>query len=287
MFETWGRSWQLVKASWAILLSDKELLWFPVISGIVTVLICIVMFIPSVVVSITLFSTGAGEGIQQVFGFVGLFFFYLVTYSISIYFNTALIGAAMIRLDGGNPTMKDGFDIANSRLGKILAFAAMSATVGVLIRFLQERGGLLGNIVSWLGGMAWNLATFLVIPVLVTHDIGPIDAVKRSTSLLRETWGEQITGNWSIGGVFFIAYMLLILVGSGLAFFFGAVLESVTGVIAVVSLIVILFVVIGIIQGALNGIYQASLFRYAETGTAPDNFDIGLIQGAFKEKKKR
>ena len=191
MFESWGRSWQLVKASWAVLQADKELLWFPVISGIITILICIVMFIPSVVVSITLFSTGASEGVTEVFGFVGLFIFYLVTYTISIYFNTALIGAAMIRMDGGDPTMKDGFDIANSRLGKIIGFAAMSATVGVIIRVLQERGGIVGNIVSWLGGIAWNLATFLVIPVLVTQNIGPIDAVKRSASLLRETWGEQ------------------------------------------------------------------------------------------------
>ena len=287
MFESWGRSWQLVKASWAVLQADKELLWFPVISGIITILICIVMFIPSVVVSITLFSTGASEGVTEVFGFVGLFIFYLVTYTISIYFNTALIGAAMIRMDGGDPTMKDGFDIANSRLGKIIGFAAMSATVGVIIRVLQERGGIVGNIVSWLGGIAWNLATFLVIPVLVTQNIGPIDAVKRSASLLRETWGEQITGNWSIGGVFLLVYLLVIGIGIALGFFAGAVLESMTAVIAVVSLVVIAFIIVAIVQGALNGIYQAALFRYANTGTAPDDFDINLIQGAFKPKRKR
>ncbi len=287
MFESWGRSWQLVKASWAVLQADKELLWFPVISGIITILICIVMFIPSVVVSITLFSTGASEGVTEVFGFVGLFIFYLVTYTISIYFNTALIGAAMIRMDGGDPTMKDGFDIANSRLGKIIGFAAMSATVGVIIRVLQERGGIVGNIVSWLGGIAWNLATFLVIPVLVTQNIGPIDAVKRSASLLRETWGEQITGNWSIGGVFLLVYLLVIGIGIALGFFAGAVLESMTAVIAVVSLVVIAFIIVAIVQGALNGIYQAALFRYADTGTAPDDFDINLIQGAFKPKRKR
>lgn len=287
MFETWGRSWQLVKASWAILQSDKELLWFPVISGIVTILICIVMFIPSVVVSITLFSTGAGEEVTQVFGFVGLFIFYLVTYTISIYFNTALIGAAMIRMDGGDPSMKDGFDIANARVGKIIGFAAMSATVGVIIRILQERGGIVGNIVSWLGGIAWTVATFLVIPVLITQNVGPIDAVKRSASLLRETWGEQITGNWSIGGVFFLVYLLVIVLGVALGFFAGAVLESTTAIVAVVSLVVIAFIIVAIVQGALNGIYQAALFRYADTGTAPDDFDINLIQGAFKQKRKR
>lgn len=287
MFDSWGRSWQLVKASWAVLQADKELLWFPVISGIVTILISMVMFIPSLIVTITLFTTGAGEGVSQIFGFAGLFIFYLVTYTISIYFNTALIGAAMIRMDGGDPSMKDGLDIANSRISKIIAFAAISATVGVVIRMLQENGGLIGNIVSWLGGIAWTVATFLVIPVLVTQDIGPIDAVKRSASMLRETWGEQITGNWSIGGVFFLLYLLVILIGVALGFLAGAVIQSTAAIIAVVVLVVIAMIMIGVVQGALNGIYQAALFRYADTGTAPDDFDINLIQGAFKEKKKR
>lgn len=287
MFETWGRSWQLVKASWAILQSDKELIWFPIISGIVTILISIVMFIPSIAVSITLFSSGASENVSQVVGFVGLFIFYLVTYTITIYFNTALIGAAMIRLDGGDPSMKDGFEIANSRLGKIVGFAAISATVGIVIRFLQERGGILGNIVAWLGGMAWNLATFLVIPVLVVHDIGPIDAIKKSTSMLRQTWGEQITGNFSIGGIFFLFYLAVVIVGGGLIFMVVSATESIAMVIGVISLVVIAMIIIGVIQGALSGIYQAALYRYAESGVTPDNFDISLIQGAFKEKKKK
>lgn len=287
MFSSWGRSWQLVKASWAILQADKELIWFPVISGIVTIIILIVMFVPSFMVSTTLFSTGADEGVMQVLGFIGLFIFYLVTYTISIYFNTALIGAAMIRLDGGDPTMKDGFEIANSRLSKIIAFAAMSATIGIIIRFLQERGGILGNIVSWLGGVAWNLATFLVIPVLVTQDVGPWEAIKTSTSMLKRTWGEQITGSWSIGGIFFLLYLLVILIGFGLGFLAIGVMESVPALIVVISAVVIAMIAIGVIQGALNGIYQAAVYRYAETGSAPDNFDIDLIQGAFKPKKKR
>jgi len=287
MFNSWGRSWQLVKASWAILQSDKELIWFPVISGIVTILISAVMFIPSILITISLSSTGTSESVTQVVGFIGLFIFYLVTYTISIYFNTALIGAAMIRLDGGNPTMKDGFDIANSRLSKIIAFAAMSATIGVILRFLQERGGIIGNLVSWLGGMAWNLATFLVIPVLVVQDVGPWEAIQTSTSMLKRTWGEQITGNWSIGGIFFLLYLLVILIAVALGFLAIGVMESVPALIVVISAAVIAMIVIAVIQGALNGIYQAAVYRYAETGTTPDNFDIDLIQGAFKEKKKR
>jgi len=286
MFGSWGRSWQLVKASWAILQSDKELIWFPIISGIVTILISIVMFIPSIAVSITMYSSGAGEGVSEVIGFVGLFIYYLVMYTISIYFNTALIGAAMIRMDGGDPTMKDGFDIANARLGKIIGFAAMSATIGVVIRFLQERGGIIGNIVSAIGGIAWNLATFLVIPVLVAQDVGPWEAIQTSASMLKRTWGEQISGNFSIGGIFFLFYLLVIVAAVALGIFAGAVLESVVLVVAIVSVAVIAMVVIGVIQGALSGIFQAALYRYAETGATPDDFDVDLIRGAFKPKNK-
>ncbi|MEM9953978.1 MAG: DUF6159 family protein [Chloroflexota bacterium] len=285
MFESWGRSWQLVKASWAVLQADRELLWFPVISGIVTILICVVMFIPSI--AFFFLSAGVNETTTQVFGTIGTFIFYLVTYTISIYFNTALIGAAMIRLDGGDPTMQDGFRIANERLTTILTYAAMSATVGLIIRFLQERGGILGNIIAFLGGVAWNVATFLVIPVLVVKDISAWDAIKESTSLLRKTWGEQITGNFSIGMIFGLGYVVIIMLGMALTFGIGVATESIPLIITFVALTIVAFIVLAIIQGALNGIYQAALYRFAEEGVAPDAFDIEVLRNAFKPKRKR
>jgi hypothetical protein len=286
MFSSWSRSWQLVKASWAVLQSDKELLWFPVISGITMLIITIVMLVPGVFVGISMAAVGTSEGVSQVAGFIGLFIFYLVTYTISIYFNTGLIGSAMIRLDGGDPTLSDGFRIANEKLGKIVVYAALSATIGMILRAIRERG-ILGQIAAGLFGMAWNLATFLVIPVLVAQDIGAWDAIKYSTNLLKKTWGEQITGGFSIGGIFFLGYLLLIFVGGFLVFALASATQSlaITG-IGIVT-IIFLMIALGILQGALSGIFQAALYRYAETGTAPDNFDIELIQGAFKPKKKR
>ncbi|MEO1286153.1 MAG: DUF6159 family protein [Chloroflexota bacterium] len=285
MFESWGRSWQLVKASWAVLQADRELLLFPVISGIVTILICVVMFIPSI--AFFFLSAGANEVTTQVFGTIGTFIFYLVTYTISIYFNTALIGAAMIRLDGGDPTIQDGFRIANERLTTILTYAAMSATVGLIIRFLQERGGIIGNIIAFLGGVAWNVATFLVIPILVVKDISAWDAIKESTSLLRKTWGEQITGNFSIGMIFGLGYVVIIVLGIALTFGIGVATESIPLIITFVTLTIVAFIVLAIIQGALNGIYQAALYRFAEEGVAPDAFDIEVLRNAFKPKRKR
>ncbi|MDQ7027845.1 MAG: DUF6159 family protein [Anaerolineae bacterium] len=287
MFGSFSRSWQLVKASWAVLKADKELILFPIISSITLVIVSIIMFIPSAIIAFSLDVAGLGEGGAGILGYIGLFISYFVSYTIIIYFNTGLIGAAMIRLDGGDPTLSDGFRIANERISKILAYAAISATVGVILRIIEERAGFIGDIIASIIGFAWNLATFLVIPVLVSTDMGPIEAVKHSGSLLKKTWGEQITGNFSIGGIFFLFYLLVIVVGGLLAFAIGSMTGSAALVGIVIVLIVAAVLVLATIQGALSGIYQAALYRYAALGVAPDNFDIETIEGAFKPKRKR
>jgi hypothetical protein len=119
---------------------------------------------------------------------------------------SSLIGAALIRIKGGDPTVMDGFAIANSHFSAILGYAAISATIGLVLLWLSERGSL-GRLAASLFGMAWNLATFLVVPILVSEDLGPADAIKKSTRLLKRTWGEQIVGNFSIGLIFGLLFL--------------------------------------------------------------------------------
>lgn len=223
---------------------------------------------------------------MQAFGYVLLFLFYLITYTVNIYFNVALVSAAMIRLDGGDPTFKDGISSANERLGKIIGYAVISATVGTLLQLIRDSNNFIAKIVSDLIGMAWNLATFFVIPILVVKDLGPIDAVKESASLLKRTWGEQVTGNFSLGLIFLVIYVAIIILGV-LLIGFAVSQENIALIIGSVVLVIFTFITVSIINGALSGIFQATLYRFAETGTAPDNFDIDMIRGAFKEKKKK
>jgi hypothetical protein len=283
---SWSASWQLVKASWAVLSSDKELLWFPIISGITMLILCIVMLFPFVGAAIAMSLADTTESTNQMIGYAGLFVFYLVSYTVSIYFNVALVSAAMIRLDGGDPTLGDGIRSANARIGKIVGYALISATVGLVLRFIRDSNNIIASIVSSFIGMAWNLASFFVIPILVAKDLGPIDAVKESASLLKRTWGEQITGNFSLGAIFFLVYFLIIVLGV-ILIGFAISIENTALIVSAVGLTIFLFIAASIVSGALNGIFQAALYRYAETGTAPDNFDIDMIKGAFKEKKKK
>ncbi|MEI8241604.1 MAG: DUF6159 family protein, partial [Actinomycetota bacterium] len=90
------------------------------------------------------------------------------------------------------------------------------ATVGLVLQLLRERGGIAGVILAALGGMAWNIITFLVIPVLVVEGVGPVSAIKRSAGLLKKTWGEQIIGTAGIGLVFGLLGFAVAVVGIAL-----------------------------------------------------------------------
>jgi len=284
MFERFNRSWELVKASWAVLSSDKELVIFPIVSFIGVVIVTITFAIPTFAAGIF---DSVGRGGRDSFGVAGFiigFLFYAVMYSVIIFSNTALVGAAMIRLDGGNPTLSDGFKIAQSRLSTILGYALLAATVGIILQTISRRGGIIGQIAASIFGFAWNIATFLAVPVLVVENVGPLDAVKRSTELLKQTWGEQLIANFGMGLVFGLIGFGIMILGFALVMLFAG-LHS-TGLVLLVILATILAVMaVSLIASTLGGIYRAALYRYATQGDAGEFFSPELIQGAFKPKR--
>lgn len=279
MFERISKSWQLVKASASVLRADKELLVFPIVSAVGTLVVTLTFFLPMFLAGIF---EDIGGGLQVV-AYLLFFLFYLVQYFVIFFANTALVGAAMIRLKGGDPTVGDGFRIAFQHVGSILGYAAISATVGVLLRWLSERGGVIGRIVTSLVGLVWNIATFLVVPVLVVEGVGPVDAVKRSANLLKKTWGEQIVGNFSIGLIFGLFTFVVLLVGIPVVTF-AAMSGNLTLILLSVFLFVMALVLIGLVNSALSGIYAAAVYRYAAEGNVGDTFDVDLVKGAFRQK---
>lgn len=272
-----GNSWALAKTSWEVLKQDRELMLFPLISGATVVLVASTFFGGAMLLG---FGGALEEG--SPLAAIGGFLFYLVTYTIIFFFQSALVGAALIRLDGGDPTVKDGFRIALDRLGTIIAYAAIAATVGMILRMIQERVGFVGNIVAGLLGMAWTLATYMVVPVLVSQDLDPIEAIKESGMLLKKTWGEQVSANIGFGAITTLA-ILGIVAGGVLGIVLTAniapvlipfiVLSMIGGVVAVV-----------LVSSTLSGIYTAALYRFATTGEAPPGFEGRFMSGAFGPK---
>ncbi|MEO7935486.1 MAG: DUF6159 family protein, partial [Dokdonella sp.] len=276
MFEKFSQSWSLIKASASVLRSDKELLVFPLLSAISCIIVAASFFVPAIFAGV--FSGLDREHMNPLY-YVFLFAFYVVQYFVIIFFNSALIGAAMIRLNGGDPTVADGFRIAMSKLPAILGYAVIAATVGVILRALQERAGFIGRMVVGMIGLAWTVASFLVVPVLVSQDIGPIDAVKRSADLLKKTWGQNLIGTGGIGLVFGLAIVAFVIVGGSviaLAVSSGILALTIT---AIVAFVVVLLMMI-LIQAALQGVYAAALYRYATEGEAGQGFDKAMVASA-------
>ena len=280
-----SNSWNMMKASATVLKLDPELLIFPLLSGIAAVLVTATFIVPFAFVGE---GFGALENLDENVGYVGYvvgFLYYLVLYSLVFFFNTALVGATMIRLDGGDPKISDGLNIAFKKMGAILQYAAIAATVGMLLRALEERAGFIGRIVIGLIGLSWTLATFLTVPVLVTKEVSAIDAVKESADLFRRTWGEQVVANAGIGLATFIIFLAMGLVAVPLIILTSSVSE-----VLVIPLVLSFaggFLLLILVSSALKGIYSAALYRFATTGDAGEHFSAEMMQEAFREKKRR
>lgn len=280
-----ARSWALMKASATVLRSDKSLLVFPLLSGLCTLLVAASFLVPVALMAIG--GGHAGQDFQErlsVGAYLLMFGFYLVQYFVIIFFQTALTGVALMHLRGEPTSVGAGFALARARLPQILGYALIAATVGLLLRMVQERLGLIGRFVVGLIGLAWTVATFLVVPVLASKDVGPIDAVRHSVELLKRSWGENLIGQGGIGVVFGLLMFMAVLLGAllvGGAF----AMQSIVAVVVAAVVVVLGFILLGLIQSALQGIYAAALYRYAETGEASVGFDQVLLQQAFAPKK--
>ena len=280
-----SNSWALMKASTNVLRLDKELLFFPLLSGVATIIVSATFIAPA-------FAMGEGfDTISRVtedgsyLGYVIGFLYYVALYTVIFFFNTALVGAAMIRLDGGDPTVGDGLTIAFRKLPTVLGYAVIAATVGMVLRAIEERVGVLGRIIIGILGVSWTLATYLTVPVLATKDVGAIDAVKESAGLFRKTWGEQMVANAGIGLAFFVIAVVMMGTFIPLTIFLGSINE-----VLIIPMIISMgggLVFLGLLSSTLQGIYSAALYRYATTGDPGVGFDAAAMQDAFRPKKKR
>jgi len=269
-----SNTWSLMGASWDVLRKDKEILVFPLISGI-----CCLIVLASFVVPIVMSSNDDASSQASPVGYGMLFLFYFISYFIITFFNTAIVACAAHRMGGGDPTVSYGMQAAFERFNLILGWAALQATVGLILRMIEDRSEWIGKIVAGLLGMAWTVMSFLVVPVLVIEKKGPIDAVKESTALLRKTWGEQLIGNCSFGLVFMVLAIP--------AFIFAVLgFMSGSGAGVLIGLVVAILYIIGLtlVQSALQAIFQTALYLYARDGKAPLGFENAGLEHAVAVK---
>lgn len=282
MFTRMANGWELMKESFRVLRMDKELLLFPLISGIACVLVLASFAAP---LWNSPYLTGImddGEIPNDPVAYVLIFAFYFVNYFVILFFNSGLVACAIIRLKGGDPTVSDGMRAARSRLPQILAWALVSATVGMILRIIESYSEKAGQFAAALLGGAWSIATYFVVPVMVVEQAGPIDAVKRSFAVLRKTWGEALTANFGIGFLRLLACLpcvVLLVIGTVMLGSGSATLGAVLIGGGIFSLIMVL-----LISSALDSIILAALYLYANEGMDAQHFDNSLLQESFASR---
>lgn len=277
MFGVFQRSYGIFRQSLAVLANDKEILIFPFLSGIAMLFVFAGMVGGGWVLGLFRAIVEGGEsGSGEVLGYAVLFVWYFLSWFVTLFFNVAVIHCAKMRLDGGDPTVRDGLRAAWTNLGRIAAWAAISATVGILARIAREKGNWLLRIFAWFGELAWAIATFFIVPVMIFEQRSLVESIKESTKLMRKTWGEALVGRGGIGLVVFLLALcgippivLGVLAGSGVALALGAVTA------------VVWWLVLSCLASALTGVYRAALYVYATENRVPSGFSSEYVQKAF------
>jgi hypothetical protein len=286
VFDKISRSWSLAGQCWNVLGEDPALLVFPLLSSIVLLVLLGSCALPVFSLYHSLqpvLAEGSTTHTSRLLFYIAMYAFYFVSYAVMMFFNSALISVALKRLDGESASVGEGLQMALARLPAILGYAAIAATVGTILRAIEERVGLIGRIVIGILGAGWTIATAMTLPVLIEEDVGPVEAISRSLALLRRNWGENLIGNGGISlGVAVVAIPIGIL---GLLMVFAAVSTRAPGsIFLAMALFAVAMVVVGLVSTTLHSIYTAALYRFATGSKENAGIDGDLLADAYRQK---
>jgi hypothetical protein len=267
-------------------MEDPALLIFPLMSALAIVLILASFAAPIWTVyhhHQAALADGFTTHTAKILWYAGTYVFYVISYSIAMFFNSALIAVALRRLDGEPASVQEGLQTAFSNLPAILGYALIAATVGTMLRAIEERVGIVGRIVTAIVGAAWTLATAMTLPVLVVEGAGPVEAISRSLDLLQRNWGENLIGN---GGISLgIAVIAIPLFAIAWCFMMFATSTKAVGTIVLAAIVLVVTVVgLSLVSATLHAIYTAALYRFATGNQDNGGIRQELLAEAFRQK---
>jgi len=274
MGDRWSRSWAIARQSLAVLRANPELSAFPIVSGVVSLLVTLSFALPIYMSGSLEHEKGNASPLYYAVGAA----YYLVSYFVVIFFNAGMVSCTNEALQGRKMTFGEGLRNASRHLGPILGWTVVAATVGMILKTISERTGIVGQIVVSIFGAAWNIVTFFVVPVLVLENRGPIDAIKGSTAVLKRTWGESLILNGGIGLAILLFALIPIPIFALVCYVGGAAI--VAGIVAMV----LYYLVLAIVASSIQSIWNTALYVYATTGEAPRQFSQQDILAAFTMK---
>ena len=270
-----GNAWRIGQASWAVLAKDRELAVVPVVAGIGALLVFAAVAGPGYLL---LGGSDAVETSNVALWLVVALATVAATW-VSAIGQAAVVAGAGQRMEGGDPTLTTAYATARARTGRLLGWAVMATVVSMVLDQIEQRLGMLGRAVSWIGGLAFAVMSFLALPIIVFEDVGAVEAFKRSSRLLKGTWGEQVTFSFGLGLLGLLAVLPAIAVGGGLA---------ATGILPLVVLGVaaafVWVMLVVAVTSALSAVFKTALYRWAKGLPVDPAFDAAELSGAFRPR---
>ncbi|MBG54401.1 MAG: hypothetical protein CL795_01120 [Chloroflexi bacterium] len=261
----------LMKSCVNVLKKDKELVLFPIMAAIcVIVLLGIIYSIGGIT-----FSDNPEE--QGLIILLAILIF--GANFIIVFFNSALISAALERLRGGDPNISSGLSHAFKHVHHIFLWSiivTIMALIFAAIRSMGRNRGMMGQIMTELFASflqaGWAMMTFFVVPIIVSENLGPISAIKRSSGLFKQTWGNQVAANFGFG----IFQILAISASGAIGWIFGLV----SPIFGMIVGFLCASISVSIIY-TLEGIYKAALYEFA-MGEKPLEFEQQDLRTAYR-----
>jgi len=265
-------------ASWRIVRGEPSLVAFPLLSAAFAVAYTLLVVLP----------IGIGGflavGDATWLGWVLLAILLLGGSIGATFFGVAAAHNASEAMDGRDPTLGGGLRVARSRLGVIIQWGLVSATVGLVLQILADKlGGIGGALVQGLGGLAWGIASFFALPILALEGLGPFDVLKRSAGVVRERWGESLAGGAAIGVVSLLGVLaaLALAVPGALLWANGTPAAGIPLVVVGIGLLLVTLVVSQIV----NAVFRVVVYRYATTGAVAPGFDAAELEQVFHPRR--
>jgi len=273
-FDRLSNGWKLTKSSFKILRANKQLIIFPVLSGISLVLIIGSFFVA------TLANAGWNpDNIAELSsaGYYALvFLFYLVNYFVIVFFNMALIHCTRLYFQRQEVSITAGLRFSMSRIGAIFSWAVFAATVGLVLRAIQENSGIIGKIITGIIGIVWSVATFFVVPVIAYENLGSIGAFKRSSRMMKQKWGESLAAGFSFGLIQFLGFIVICIP----LFYLGMLVDPLVGIaLAVAGMFVIMA-----ITSSVQTIFVSAVYHNITNGDVTEHFNQQLVDDLFVRK---
>ena len=254
--------YRIGKRSFRVLRGEPRLLAFPLVSTVI-VLVTLLLLGGAALGASSVTNVG---GASELWIYGALFVIYFVSTAIATFFTAALTHCVASQFDGEPATFRDGLGAAWRARRKVLIWAAAAATVGVVVRLLEERFGFVGAIVAWVFNASWAILTFFVVPVMVLDDVSTQGMFRKSATTFRETWGESATVSLGLSAV--VALVTAVPVVILVVLFVAGIAPLVMG-----ALVVVVVAIAALVAQTLGAISRTALYLYARDGESLGPFN--------------